>query len=172
MERQQIIHNLFTGKNFNDCLNKMEPEHLREDLRQEVILIICELAPGRLEGLHDRGELEFFTVKVILNQIKSSTSPFAKKYRSHTVTIEDCTPKRIEQHATCIIDIEERLLREAIEDMAVEEVDRLYWYNKGLVELYIKHGNFRAIQKETGIPWPSAYKTIKQSLNEVKLKYK
>lgn len=185
MKKNEIISNLFSGKNFRDCINKMEPDHLREDLRQEVILIICELPEQKIIDLHSRKELEFFTVRVILNQIKSKTSPFAKKYRQYyaqyieheyqenrRTMFNEETGNRVNKmfsEDTALIH-EERELREMIEDMAIEEVDKLYWYNKGLIELYVQHGNFRAIQKATGIPFGSVYKTCRKSFNEIKQK--
>lgn len=171
----------------------MEPDYLREDLKQEVILIICELPEEKLFQLYNDKALEFFTVKVILNQIKSNTSPFAKKYRQFTagfvenyhskddelktgeLSIKDTLGfgnqlKVLLSHYDHPIDLQERELREMIEDMAIEEVDKLYWYNKGLIELYKRHMNYRAIEKETGIPWQSCYKTIKKSFQEIKQK--
>lgn len=173
MTRNQIINQLFLGKNFNDCIGKMQPEQLREDLRQEVILIVCEMPEEKIISLHQRKELEFFTVRIILNQIRSKTSPFAKKYRGvvgecRSDPDNDIKLYKYPQHDP--IEIEERQLREMIEDMAIEEIDKLYWYNKGLVELYVKHGNFRAIEKETGIPFGSCYKTIKKSFEQIKQK--
>lgn len=161
MTRNQIISNLFTGKNFCDCISKMEPVQLREDLRQEVILIICELPAPKIRQLHKDKALEFYTVRVILNLIKSKSSPFAKKFRGVTEELND------KQQAD-EMQIEERQLKELIEDMALEEVDKLYWYNKGLIELYLKFGNFRAIEKATRIPLSSCYATIKKSFNEIK----
>jgi hypothetical protein len=194
MSRNAIIEALFTGKNFTDCINKMEPDHLREDLRQEVILIVCEIPEEKIIGLHQRKQLDFFVVKIILNQIKSSSSPFAKKYRQQNVEFRD-TPKDVglgdvsftgEVYSVASIaestkhfcsdsldekiNLDERELRELIEDMAIEEVDKQYWYNKGLIELYKKHGNYRAIERETGIPYISAYKTIQKSFKEIKQK--
>lgn len=139
----------------------MQPEHLQEDLKQEVILILCELPEDKLIKLHENGAMQFYTVRIILNQIRSKTSPFAKKYRRVYQEFKD-----IEINDN--IDIQERSMRELVEDIAMEEVDKLYWYNKGLVELYLTHGNYRAIQKETGIPFGSCYKTIKKSLNQIK----
>ena len=163
MTKNQIIEKLFTGKNFRDCINKMEPDHLREDLKQEVILIICELPDDKVLQLHRDKALEFFTVRVILNQIKSKTSPFAKTYRAVT---QELTNNEIADD----IELEERELREMIEDMAIEEIDKLHWYNKGLIELYVKFGNFRAVAKETAIPFTSCYDTIRKSFQEIKNK--
>gem|GEM_PF-849360 len=193
MTRNQIIEKLYTGKNFNDCIGKMEPDHLREDLKMEVIAIVCEIPEEKIIGLAERKELDFFVVKIILNQIKSNSSPFAKKYRQHLVeynglhvngewenskqgrefTKDEITffTKRSQAiEADFNIDIEERELRELVEDMALEEIDREYWYNKGLIHLYLKHGNYRAIQAETGIPYISAYKTIQKSFKNIKQK--
>lgn len=142
----------------------MEPAHLREDLRQEVILIICELPDEKLIGLYERGELEFYTVRVMLNHLKNSSNSFSKKFRNicHPLPEKDIKDD---------IDFEERKIREMIEEMAIQEIDKQYWYNKGLIALYCKHGNFRAIEKETGIPWPSVYKTIRNTFNEIKNKF-
>lgn len=161
MTKNQIIEDLFKGKNFNDCLNKMEPEHLREDLRQEVILIICELPEEKIIKMYTDSVLEYFTARVIVNQIKSKTSPFAKKYRNVNLELNN-------YEVADNVEIEERELREVIEDLAMIEVDKLHWYDKGLIELYMKYGNYRAIEEVTRIPFSSCFKTIKKSLKEVK----
>jgi hypothetical protein len=141
----------------------MEPRHLREDLKQEVILIICELSDEKLMQLHNDKALEFYTVRVLLNQIKSKTSPFAKKYRGYSYELTHDIEDEFSDIAK-----EEREGREMIEDMAIEEIDKLYWYNKLLVNLYLKHGNYRAIEQETRIPFSSCYKTIRRSLDEIR----
>jgi hypothetical protein len=162
MTRNQIIEGLFNGKNFNDCISKMEPAHLQDDLRMEVISIVCEWPEEKVVGLHLDNALEFYVVRVILNQVKSKTSPFVKKYRNSTYEIKE-TPQVNEN-------TEERQLKEALEDFALEEIDKLYWYDAEMVRLYLKHGNFRAIEKETGIPFISCYKNIKKSLALLKTK--
>lgn len=187
MTRNEIIEQLFLGKNFNDCVSKMEPEHLRDDLKMEVMLIVCEWPEEKIRGLHERRELEFYVVRVILNLIQSNSSPFAKKYRKAFIPIEVSLNAAYgaESAEGMVREInfkylseepfdeqqlrqEARELKEMVEDMALEEVDKLYWYNKGLIELYIRHGNYRAIEKETGIPFASVYKTIQKSLKEIK----
>jgi hypothetical protein len=194
MTRSQIIAQLFSGKNFNDCISKMQPEQLQEDLRQEVILIVCELPEEKIIGLHQRKELEFFTVRIILNQVRSKTSPFAKKYRQYyTGYVENYLSKDdgLEElingelsntgnigfnrqlkiiSAYHPLDLQDRITRESAEDTAIKEIENLYWYNKGLIELYMKHGNYRAIEQETGIPFASCYKTIKKSFEQIKQK--
>lgn len=188
--RNVIIERLFTGKNFNDCLQKMEPAHLRDDLKMEVALVVCEWPDEKVVGLHKRGELDYFVVRVILNQIQSKTSPFFKKYRRICETyIEDTTNSflgngegaTIDRHYANISaqvnladkqveDQGERLIREQLEDYTLVEINNLYWYDAALIRLYLKHGTFRAIQDATKIPYISCYKNIQKSLETLRMK--
>lgn len=192
MTRTQIIEQLFTGKNFNDCINKMEPRHLRDDLKMEVMAIICEWPEEKIIGLHQRKELDFFVVRVILNQIQSNSSPFYKKYRRWIEEYDEQVGagdyvrhgKGVAEakHRAWIVEkatlqaylqeeaIEDRLNREDMEDKALSEIENLYWYNAELVKLYMLHGNYRAIEEQTGIPFVSCYHTIRKSFKELKQK--
>ena len=161
--KNQIIEELYNSKEFNDCISRMEPEHLRDDLKAEVTLILLETEESKLIAIHSGGALKFYTVRIIINLIQSKTSQFYKQYRQQVAEITD----RLAYEET---DFEERATREAIEDKAMKEIDNLYWYNSGIVKLYMKHGNYRAIEEDTGIPYSSAYKTIKKSFEQIKQK--
>jgi hypothetical protein len=162
--KNEIVEALFKSKDFNDCIGKMEPDHLRDDLKAEVTLILLETEERKLIEIHAAGALKFYTVRIIMNLIQSKTSLFYKRYRQQVAEITDKYLAEAEQ------DFEERASREDIEDQAISEIDNLYWYNAGVVKLYLKHGNYRAIEEDTGIPYSSAYKTIKKSFQEIKQK--
>jgi hypothetical protein len=55
-------------------------------------------------------------------------------------------------------------------DSVAEAVEGLYWYDKQILELYIKLGNYRAVEKETGIPFPSVYKTVQKATKQIRQK--
>lgn len=55
-------------------------------------------------------------------------------------------------------------------DNVANEMDGLYWYDRQILELYIKLGNYRAVQKETGIPFPSVYKTVQKAAKQIRQK--
>ena len=158
--RNKILTELFTSKEFNGCISKMQPVNLQEDLKAEVGLILCELPERRLEELHTSGQLKFFTVRIVLNLIKSFNSPFYKKFRK-VQTVELSNIEVAENS-----DIEIKVIRE----LALNHIDNLYWYDKEMLMLYLKHGNYRAIEAETGIPWESAYKSIQKACKEIRLK--
>lgn len=162
--KNQIITELYKSREFNECIGKMEPDHLRDDLRSEVVLILLETSDEKIKQLHEQvNGLKYYTVRIILNLIQSKTSKFYKQYRQQLAQLHD-------RFACEEVDIEERAAREETEDKAMSEIDNLYWYNKEMVKLYIEHGNYRAIEEITRIPYSSAYKTIQKSLQEIKLK--
>lgn len=164
MGKNEIVAELYQSKEFNDCINKMEPDHLRDDLKAEVTLILLETEEKKLMEIHAAGALKFYTVRIILNLIQSKTSLFYKRYRQHVAELTDRFMADEEQ------DFEERATREDMEEQVMKEVDNLYWYNAGIIKLYLKHGNYRAIEHDTGIPYSSAYKTIQKSFQEIKQK--
>jgi hypothetical protein len=66
----------------------MQPEELRDDLKAEVILVVCEIDESRLQQMQETGGLVFFVVRIILNMVKSTTSKFYKKYRVINLQLE------------------------------------------------------------------------------------
>jgi hypothetical protein len=169
----------------------MEPDHLRDDLRAEVVLILLETEEKKLIEIHESSPngLKFYTVRIIMNLIQSKTSLFYKKFRQHYIAIDiqqdysgnnyvseikkvtrALDKMSIDLQLTQDEDHEEREAREDMEDKAMSEIDNLYWYNGEMVKLYLKYGNYRAIEENTRIPYTSAYKTIQKSLTEIKQK--
>lgn len=191
MTKDQILSDLFVSADFNACIGKMKPEHLRDDLKSEVMLILCESAEEKIVGLHQAGGLTYYTVRIILNLIQSNTSPFYKKFRQfnqHLLSNEGSTvsnelgqsviasadlgvdylmereSESNQEYAGMVFGImEERERKEKLEDLALDQINSLYWYDQEIVKLYMKLGSYRAIEAETGIPWESCYKTVKRA---------
>lgn len=171
----------------------MKPEHLQGDLRSEVMLILCEEDEEKIISLYQKGVLKFYTVRIILNLIQSNTSPFYKKFRRHSIDISSFRDKPVEDESIEIIegggsnkytslktyntivsicsqDLTEANEKQLKECLALDEIDNLYWYDREIVRLYLKLGNYRAVESETGIPWESCYKTIKSACKKIKAK--
>lgn len=161
MTRNQIIEELFTGKNFRDCIGKMEPARLRDDLAMEVITRLLEQPEEKIVGLHQRKELEYYTVRIIRNELSSKYSQFSKKFMAPFMELND-------KEAMAPDEAREMIEREMNTERALNIIGNLYWYDRELIQLYIKHGNYRAIETETGIPWESCYKSIQKSLKQIR----
>lgn len=192
MTRDQIIEQLFTGHNFRDAIQKMEPAHLRDDLKMEVMVEVCEWSNEKVIDLHVRGKLGFYVAKVMLHMLINKYSPFYKKYRTTVLEFNDNSDEWADGAflgggdsqdewrersrsgqwrkgiAVQLDDIQVREIRELSEDKALAEIKNLYWYDQELIKLYIEHGSYRAIEKATGIAWESAYKSIQKSLKQIR----
>lgn len=157
----------------------MEPDYLREDLKAEVILILLETSDEKIQNLNANGQLAYYAVRIIINQIQSNTSPFAKIYRQMIASIDNevfadqkteyIKNNPINEAGETLMDRESREnMEDRINELAIDEINKLYWYDRDMVLAYKKHGSFREIEKHTGIPFSSCYHTIKKAMNTIK----
>lgn len=155
MGRNEIIEQLYKSKEVNDAFSKMQPIELQYDLKAEVFLVLCEMDEEKLIGMYNRNEIKFYIVRTMLNMIKSDRSGFWKKYRNYT-----------EYNAKDISEIEQN----DITDKMIKSIENLYWYNKKILELYTYdfNCNAKALSRETGIPYMSLVRTLKQTKNQLK----
>lgn len=163
--RSTILSQFYESEDLRSFLLKMEPEHLRDDLKQELFLVLCELPENKLLDLHQQDHLRFYAVRTVMNMIQSKTSRFYKKFRMPVAQIED---KAIADE--CPEDFEQTqadLLR-SIKD----ELEKLHWYEKDLFELYLKKGSSYKVQAETDIPRQSVMVTVNKVITHIKEKVK
>lgn len=157
MTRQKILTDLFKSPEVNECIGKMNPPHLREDLKAELFAVLCELPEEKIVGLAERNELRFFCVRIILNMIQSNTSPFFKKFR--TVT-EDLDPRFHDEEQ------EDAHEMEILFETRLKDVERVlntfHWYDTELFRIYVREGSIRKVEALVNIPRASIHNTIKK----------
>lgn len=159
MDRNKIITDLWNSKDVNDAFSKMHPVELQSDLKAEVFAVLCELPDDKLFGMHERGEIRFFLVRVMLNMIKSDRSGFWKKYRNHVEYKFD-----------------EVAVAENYSEELFEKIDNcissMHWYQKEILRLYAIdfNKNAKELSRNTGIPYMSIIRTLKQTKTELKKK--
>lgn len=61
----------------------------KEDLIQEIYMVLLEYDEEKLRTLYDNNQLNFFLVRIVKNQYFSKTSPFHRKYRKYYDIIND-----------------------------------------------------------------------------------
>lgn len=159
MTRDQIIADMYRNKDVADAIGKMEPENLRDDLRQEIFQVLCELPEERLLEMHREGWLKWFIVRTMLNMIKSDRSTFWYKFRRQFVEVTDEMGREPEAPE------DETRDQERVRD----GMAGLHWYESKLIEIYSTNGqNIAKISRDTGIPYRSLFKTIKRVKEKLK----
>jgi len=127
---------------------------LWEDLRQEVSLIVLEYDVTKIRELLEKGKpvFKFWIVRICCNQVHSKNGKMYKQYNT-LVPIEDVnklmSETELNQYDHNTIDQVHKL------------INKLYWYDKEILMMYIEHGSVRKVSALTGIPHTSIFITIK-----------
>lgn len=179
MERNEIIEQIYNDPRFNECISRMEPEDLRDDLKSEVALILLNQPERKLKTLHRKGELIYYAIRIVNTATKGNRTPFNRKHKSRMTTVpyniveEPIDTERAEREAK-EEPVFEIILR--IKQIAYQEnptyVTELFpvvnWYSQYMLSLYLKLGTYRAMENETGILWESCYKTVTKAKEQLK----
>lgn len=160
MGRNEIIADLYTDKDIDTAIGKMNPPELREDLRQEMFLVLCELSEDRLFTMYEGGYLKFFLVRTMLNMIKSDRSTFHKRFRAVFTEFNEWHSK----YTTDEFEAKEGALK-----CVTEALDGLAWYEREILKLYSETRNIVKISKDTKIPYRSLFKTIQNAKRKMKV---
>jgi len=165
VSKNEILTQLYTSKDFNACIRKVCPEHLQDDLRQWVMEILCRKPDNEIITIHSKGQLKFYVVRIILNQV-SRNGQFTKSHsliasREPVHTQAECFDIERQHHA-------QRQRKEAFEDQLVSEVDELYWYDQKLFKLYLDKGSYRKVTEATGIPPKSVWETVNKVKQQIR----
>lgn len=158
----EIIVNLIRSNDFKDCIGKVKPSDLQDDLTSEVSLILLETAPEKIINLAEKKQLNFYTVRIIMNLAFSNTSPFYKKYRIPFAELKS-TEACDDSHYSII-----RFEREAKEEKALKEIDNLDWYESEMVKLYCNVGTYRGMTKVTSIPVKSCHDAVRGAIKKIR----
>lgn len=159
MTRLEILDRMYRDPDVEQAIQKMNPAELRDDLRQEVFMVLCEMDEERLMSMHQQGYLKFFLVRTMLNMIKSDRSTFYNKFRKPVVEWNE----RMDKH-----DEKEEDNTELIAKLN-DRMSEIHWYAAKVFELYSQNGkNIMALSRETKIPYRSLFKTIRAVKNLMK----
>lgn len=63
------------------CRNLMIPKQDREDLVQEIALVLLEYDDDKVERMYEKNEINYWLTRVIKNNYWSNTSQFYRKFK-------------------------------------------------------------------------------------------
>ena len=171
---------------YNELTQSWCHSSLCNDFMQELILIIYEYDHNKMKHYVETNTFNNFVVAVIINQLKSNTSPFYKNYRQvkelayntvrhngeYIIQFFDDSPEKIliekkeaekkqqeeEDYFNCVKNILERELAE----------DPKFIVSKTLLETYAEVGTMRKVSEKNKITLSSVHKYIQSARNVVK----
>ena len=93
MNSVEIINELAINKTVEQIIHNVAKTDI-EDLAQDIYLSLLEKPPELIENLFQKNQLNFFITKMVMNNIRSSTSPYYYTYlknKEKEISIDEIT---------------------------------------------------------------------------------
>lgn len=83
MNKEKILEDIYNKHTVRTLINRYYTESAdnREDLEQDIYLLLMQIPSDLMEELYNNGKLVFWISATIKNQIKSKTSHYYKQYK-------------------------------------------------------------------------------------------
>jgi DNA-directed RNA polymerase specialized sigma24 family protein len=152
LARTEILESLFKNRQIAETISKMNPDHIREDLKSELFCVLCELKEDRLVDMHERGFLVFYAIRTILTMAKSNRSTFYKKFRKENAELD-----------VNLTDIPDTDYEDFVGDV-MNAYDGLHFVEREILKAYSKLKSLEAVSRDTGVPLA----TVKRIMSNAK----
>ena len=94
MGKNEIVNEIAKGKMVEQMVQNIAHQSLSDDLKdlcQMVYLILLEYDEDKLQDLWNHHQIQFFLARIIINQFRSSNSPFHTIFRKFQERSADIT---------------------------------------------------------------------------------
>ena len=91
MSKNEIVNEIAKGKMVEQMVQNIAHQSLSDDLKdlcQMVYLILLEYDEQKLQDLWSNNQMNFFLARIIINQFRSSNSPFHMIYRKFQTMVD------------------------------------------------------------------------------------
>lgn len=152
MTARELLTEIYTSKEIDECISRLRQAEHKEDIKQYVFLMLLETPEEVILGLNDKGRLKHYVAKLIYNTANwRNRSKFYNAFGPAEVATESF---------------------DDIADSPYEEINiplhKIYWYKAELLRLYSVYGTYQAVSDLTGINVVSVFKTVRQARKEIK----
>lgn len=185
MNRDKILNELLNNKIYESILVKYLPiKNERNEFRQALWVMLCEIKPERLEELWREDKLLYYYCAIVKTQLTSSKSSWYKNYRSfgkNSEIYESDKDNRLidndisfdEEHNKYDLDNKLNIINKSI-NYHLERNPRLKLDFNLFSMKYNEEMTMREISEKLNIPLTSVFKYIRNAEELIKsyIKYK
>ena len=151
MDAIAIIEEIYRSEDLRECLSRIRPVEVQQDVLQHVFMELLEKDPELIIDLHTRHQLKKYVVTMLFNSVKWERSSF-NKMSSKEILFETFND----------------ICEEQPEVTLKVPLEKIYWYDAKLLELYAEHGTYRKVAEITGLEFTGIFKTIQKAKKEIK----
>jgi DNA-directed RNA polymerase specialized sigma24 family protein len=150
MTARQIIEDLYRSSELRECLSKIKPKELQDDLLQHCFLELLNKDEQVILNLHIEGRFIAYVVKMMYNMVNWKTSEFNRIKTREVLTDNYNHPS------------------EEIKEENLLPLNKLHWVSEKVFTLYAEHGSYRAVGEVTGIPYSTVFRLVKEAKMKIK----
>ena len=171
MTNREIVEKIAKEGLVEECIKlvtggKWRPEY--NDLTQDLLLELLE--EEKLQGLYERGQLKYFIIRLVRNNIQSKTSRFWTKYRRFSSYSQELQPFHLLQEEDTqggsikpdYLHDSEYIYRLKEEYLKLPSVDKI------ILNLYNRLGSYKALSGVLGISTSSCFWAVRRIREKLK----
>lgn len=140
-------------------LSKHDAGAGNDDLKSELMTVLCTQPYEKIEQLHKDGQLMYFATGIVRRMIFQKGSKFHRTYRRTNCEFNDSLETEDEQY-----DHE----RDENESKVMDVIDKdLHWVEKSMLSIYLEKGSMYKASKDTGISLKQVGRIIKKARGKI-----
>lgn len=152
-----------------------------EELRQDVFLTVCDKYIDKVVTMHESKYLKFFIIRIALNQFRSKTSKFYYQNFKNSITSIALTDDEMVENADAILysnllyEVQGESAYDIVEAKIVSaenSIDKLRYFEREILKLYLQLGTYKKVSQDTGIPIRTIANGVKNAIKNVQLNIK
>jgi hypothetical protein len=161
MTNNEILNYLLKDNFIEEiCSNITKNSKYKEDLFQEICLIILEYDNEKLNNAYNEKWVRYLIINIIKNQYNSSTSPFYKKFKKFNYEFKDNGIELSNETNEAFDNQMNKVYKSYIEignndklsddihnniELIEDILDEAFWYDKEIFKMYFKLGDYNII---------------------------
>lgn len=151
VDSKQILEEIYKSKDLKECLAKIRPVHIQQDILQYTFTELLMKDEKIIIELYAKNKLMSYIAKMLYNMVRWERGTYRKSLLKEMIV--EVLPDIADEQPTEII---------------VIPLEKIYWYDAKILELYAELGTYRKVAEVTGIPHITIYHTVNKARKNIK----
>lgn len=167
LSRDEIVKIISEDKELPKICRKLAKEKSRaDDLYQELMLVLLEYNPNRIEEIYNQSSsaFKFFVVRIAMNMAYNKGSKFNRMMNCCTELTTDIAEETHPNREPIFQEVEKTIA--SIQDEYRSK--NKFPYELRMFEQYLKEGSLRRISDKTNIPLKSVFAAVNSIRKKIK----
>lgn len=152
MTAKAIIAELYISNEVADCISKIQPSECRDEVKQHTFEELLKKPEQKIIELFEKNQLKAYVAGMLFKQAYGYKSSYRRLNKVNVST--DQLPE-----------IATEPIPEPLQNVPLEKI---YWFDAKIIELYATHGSYRKVSAVTGIEQSTICRTVQRARMQLK----